>query len=110
MSSYSYDLIRTAQRNWTCAKCAAQILVGTKYRDVAHYAHNKWNHTRRHLTCPTDEYPIPVLLEDGTKEWLLGSVHDMEGKEVFLTRDWIDDKYYFRPCVFNEHMEVIIWR
>lgn len=105
MSSHGYSLIRTAQRDWVCAKCSARIPAGTKYRDTAYYEQGKWEHIRKHRICPTEEYPLPIVLKDGTKEWLLGKVHNMQGEPVFLTRDWASPhKYHFRVHVYNEEM------
>lgn len=102
-----YSLIRTARQGWTCSKCGQPIRAGTRYRDNGEQGPNKhWYHTRSHLMCPTEEYPVPVLLKDGTKEWLLGAVWTMHGEKAFLTRDWdVPRKYHFRIHVYDEEMQ-----
>ena len=106
MSKYDYTLIRTAAQNWECACCGKIIKRETRYEDHGWYTKGRWHHTRRHITCEeeTIEYPIPVSLQDGTKEWLLGVVHQMDGTLALLTRDWEEGgKYHFREYVYNEH-------
>jgi hypothetical protein len=103
----SYTLMRTARHQWTCAKCGQPILADTQYKDHGYQKpDNHWYHVRTHLMCPTEEYPIPVQLKNGTKEWLLGKVHNMQGEPVFLTRDWgSPHKYHFRVQVYDETMQ-----
>lgn len=102
----SYALIRQARYQWTCSKCGQPIIANTRYKDHGYQKPNlHWIHIRTHLICPTEEYPIPVQLKDGTKEWLLGKVHNMQGESVFLTRDGdAPYKYHFRVRVYNEEM------
>lgn len=107
MSKYDYELIRRAARPWTCDRCGETILKGERYVDRGwRNDFKEWIHIRKHISCcpKPEEYPIPVSLKDGTKEWFLGAVHDMEGRPVLLTRDW--DKpgqYHFRFYVYDEY-------
>lgn len=105
--SRGYILTRIARHDWKCANCDQVIKAGTRYRDSGTCRDDHWIHVRTHLHCPDEEYPIPVVLKDGTKEWLLGSVYNMHGEKVFLTRDWEcnDPKYHFRDRVYNEEGE-----
>ena len=103
----SYTLIRKARCQWICSKCGQPIMADTRYRDHGYQtADQHWAHIRSHIICPNEEYPIPVQLKDGTKEWLLGKVNNMQGESVFLTRDWnAPHKYHFRINVYTENME-----
>lgn len=105
MSKYDYTLIRRASRPWICADCGEIISKGERYVDRGWRNYYKeWFHVRRHIRChpEPEEYPIPVSLSNGTKEWLLGAVHDMGGCQVLLTHDWdMKGKYHFRKYVYN---------
>lgn len=105
MSKYDYELVRRAATDWTCEHCGKTIPRGTRYLDQGW--RNKWNewiHVRKHLHCyPERELPMPVSLRDGTKEWLLGAVHDMEGRNVLLTHDWdMKGHHHYRRMVYDE--------
>lgn len=106
MSKYDYELIRRAARPWECARCGEIIQRGERYIDRGwRNDFKEWIHVRKHICCSKpEEYPIPVSLQNGTKEWFLGVVHDMEGRKVLLTHDW--DKagqYHFRYYVYDEY-------
>jgi hypothetical protein len=106
MSKYDYELIRHAARPWICDRCGETIAKGERYIDRGwRNDFKEWIHIRKHICCcpSPEEYPIPVSLKDGTKEWLLGVVHQMDGTLALLTRDWEEGgKYHFRDYVYNE--------
>ena len=106
MSKYDYELIRRASRKWTCDRCGKTIAKGERYIDRGwRNAYKEWIHIRKHINCDvTAEYPIPVSLQDGTKEWLLGKVYTMKGEPALLTHDWsMKGKYHFRKYVYDEN-------
>lgn len=107
MSKYDYELIRHAARPWVCADCGETIAKGERYIDRGwRNEFKEWIHIRKHIRCnpKPEEYPVPVSLKDGTKEWFLGAVHDMEGRHVLLTHDWDNPgKYHFRFYVYDEY-------
>lgn len=110
MSKYDYELIRRAAHPWICARCGETISKGERYIDRGWRNDSKeWIHVRKHINCDvTTEYPVPVSLQNGTKEWLLGRVHMMDGEPALLTHDWaMKGRYHFRKYVYNEYGERI---
>lgn len=105
MSKYDYELIRRAAHPWVCARCGETIARGKRYIDRGwRNEYKEWVHIRKHICCSPkpEEYPAPVSLKDGTKEWILGKVHDMEGRPALLTHDWDNSgKYHFRFYVYD---------
>lgn len=106
MSKYDYELIRRAACPWVCDRCGGTIAKGKRYIDRGwRNDFKEWIHVRKHICCNPrpDGYPTPISLKDGTKEWFLGAVHDMQGRPVLLTHDWNNPgQYHFRFYAYDE--------
>lgn len=94
-------ITRIARADYNCSLCNMPILKGNKYKDyeTKDKMGNGWyiEHKRTHCTCPfvlTESEPVTFNRIE--KEWLIG-----KGTKGLLTKDFVHDKYHWRPYVWN---------